>query len=443
MRSTATRDPRAAVRFELARTAAALAAGPWHALSFMLRRDALRREIASDLDHPAAIDAPPTAGAAPRAPRIFLSCAEPSGELHAVNLLRELRALAPEARVAGLGGRALAAEGMEVLGDPVGRARMGFGGVLGALPFYVDLLERCADHFMGAAPAVAVLVDSPALHVPLGRIARAYGIPVLHFVTPQHWAWAPWRASGYARAVDRALTILPFEPAWFARRGVPVAHVGHPLLDELVRVPSARASDASPTLAVLPGSRAGVIDLNLPWMLRAVAALRARVPGLEAVVIQADGRHDGRIAAHVAEAEAQTWTRIEAGDLHASLSRARAAISVSGTVLLDLLHHRLPAVCIYRVATRRGMLLYRHALLTPYFASVNLLAGREVLPEFCFRGRGPLDEVVGVLRRCWDDGDYRREMVRGLDLAAARLGPPGACRRAALHVLDLAHGADT
>jgi lipid-A-disaccharide synthase len=327
---------------------------------------------------------------------------------------------------------------MEILGDPVGRATMGFQGVVGALPFYVGLLERCAEHFRDAKPDVAVLVDSPALHVPLGRIARRYGVPVLHFVTPQHWAWAPWRAAGYARAVDRALTILPFERAWFARRGVPVAHVGHPLLDELAGMPCGRLLGGDGTIAVLPGSRSGVIDLNLPWMLQALAALRAGNPPIDVAVIQAGDRHLARIERHLTDAGARGWARVEAGDLHGSLSRARAAFAVSGTALIDVLHHRLPTVCIYRVATRRGMLLYRHALLTPFFASVNLLAGREVMPEFCFRGRGPFDAVVRALDRALRDDDYRREAVSGLNLAAARLGPPGASRRAALHALDLA-----
>jgi lipid-A-disaccharide synthase len=420
------------------RTVADLASGPLYVAGFMRRRGALRAEIAADLNRPAAIDEPPALRAFTQTPRLFLSCAEPSGELHALNFLRELRQMVPGASVSGLGGAALASAGVSLLGDPVTRATMGFGGIVESLPFYVGLLNRCAEHFRSVRPDVAVLVDSPALHVPLGRIAREFDVPVLHFVTPQHWAWAPWRADGYARAIDRALTILPFEPAWFARRGVPVAHVGHPLLDELAQAPVATAPGGGTTLAVLPGSRASVIDLNLPWMLSALAALRDRLPGIDVAVVQAGDRHVGRIERHVAHAAATRWARIETGDLHASLSHARAALSVSGTVLLDILHHRLPTVCVYRVASRRGMLLYRHALLTPYFASVNLLAGREVMPEFCFRGRGPLEAVLMALRRSYEDENYRRELALGFDVALDRLGPPGACRRAALHALDLA-----
>ncbi len=436
-------SPASAVRRELARALANLALSPLHLADFAMRRASLRAELSDLLHDPAPIDEPPSAGALRRSPRVFVSCAEHSGQLHAVNVVRELqhellhRGL-PPAAVSGLGGGPLEALGVATLGNPVERAMMGFDGVLSALPYYLELLERCAAHFRDARPDVAVLVDSPALHVPLGRIARRYGVKVLHFVTPQHWGWAPWRTAGYARSVDRALTILPFEPEWFRRRGVDVAHVGHPLQDRLVGVPRRPAWPLSKSLAILPGSRARVIDLNLPWMLTAAARVRERVPDVEVRVLQENPEHRARVAEHIARAHASDWVQLETGELHAALRESSAAFSVSGTVLLDLLHHRLPTVCIYRVGKARDTLAYRTLLCTPWFASLNLLAGREVVPEFCFRGRGPLEQVAHSLVHCLEEGEPRRAMLRGLELAASRLGPPGACRRAALHALDLA-----
>jgi lipid-A-disaccharide synthase len=435
--------PASAVRLELARALANLALSPLYLADFALRRGALKAELSDLLHSPAPIDPAPSASALERSPRAFVSCAEHSGQIHAVNVVRELqgelaRRNLPPATLSGLGGGPLAASGVATLGNPVERAMMGFDGVLSALPYYLDLLERCAAHFRETRPDVAVLVDSPALHVPLGRIARRYGVKVLHFVTPQHWGWAPWRTAGYARSVDRALTILPFEPEWFRRRGVHVAHVGHPLQDRLVGVPRNDARPRSKSLAILPGSRARVIDLNLPWMLTAAARVRERMRDVEVRVLQENPEHRARVAEHIARAHASDWVQLETGDLHTALGRSSAAFSVSGTVLLDLLHHRLPTVCIYRVGKARDTLAYRTLLCTPWFASPNLLAGREVVPEFCFRGRGPLEEVALSLLDCLEDGEPRRAMLRGLDLAAVRLGPPGACQRAALHALDLA-----
>lgn len=435
--------PRTAVRLELARALGNLALAPLHLADYSMRRASLRAELASLLDSPARVDPEPAPCAPTRTLRVFVSCAEHSGQIHAVNVTRELRKTlktqgALEPSIAGLGGAALAAEGVELLGDPVERAMMGFDGVLQALPWYLALLERCATHFRDVRPDVAILVDSPALHVPLGRIARRYGVRVLHFVTPQHWGWAPWRTPGYARSVDRALTILPFEPEWFRRRGVEVAHVGHPLQDRLAHVARADRALEAPCLALLPGSRARVIELNLPWMLEVAERVQERVPGLAVRILQENVEHRGRIAELVARVRASERVSIETGELHASLRGASAALSVSGTVLLDLLHHRLPSVCIYRVSKGRDTLAYRTLLTTPWFASINLLAAREVVPEYCFRGRGPQDEVVGQLTSLLTDAERRRDALRGLELAAERLGPAGACRRAALHALELA-----
>ncbi|MBM3992427.1 MAG: hypothetical protein FJ298_15705 [Planctomycetes bacterium] len=440
--------PRAAVRLELARALGNLALAPLHLADYAMRRASLRLEFAALLEAPARIDPTPAPRAPTRSLRVFVSCAEHSGQLHAVNVTRAVqRSLAAAgthgASFAGLGGASLAHAGVELIANPVERAMMGFDGVLKALPWYLKLLESCAAHFRDARPDVAILIDSPALHVPLGRIARRYGVKVLHFVTPQHWAWAPWRTSGYARSVDRALTILPFEPEWFRRRGVAVAHVGHPLQDRLASVARAAHPSASPCLALLPGSRARVIELNLPWMLATALRVQERVPGLAVRILQENAEHQGCIAEIVARARASERVEIGVGELHAALREVSAALSVSGTVLLDLLHHRLPTVSIYRISTARDTLAYRTLLTAPWFSSINLLAAREVVPEYCFRGRGPQDEVVEQLVGLLADPERRRAALRGLELAAERLGPKGACERAALHALELACEAQT
>jgi lipid-A-disaccharide synthase len=338
----------------------------------------------------------------------------------------------------GLGGARLAAAGVELVGRPVDRAAMGFGAVLSALPFYVGLLRDAVAMIRAERPDVCVFVDSPALHVPLGRMARRYGVPVVHFVTPQYWGWAPWRAAAYRRAVDRALTILPFEQAWYARRGIDTVHVGHPLLDELADVPATRPRAESRRLVLLPGSRASVVDRNLPWMLRALALLRERHGDLEVVLPHANAELEPRIRGHLRAAGAEAWVRVEFSDLHTALASARAAFSVSGTVLLDLLHHRLPTVVVYRLGNRFEAWLSSRLLTAPWFASINLLAAREVVPELCFAGEGPLERAVGLLERALFDEAWRSECLHGLDVAAERLGHAGACARAAEQVLDLA-----
>jgi lipid-A-disaccharide synthase len=410
-------------------------------LAFLARRGAHVARLERALAAPRAVAEPPIFTVPSDRPlRILIACAEPSGELHAANLVGALRAAverasagaAPAPELVGLGGPRLAARGVRCIGDPVSRAAMGAEAARG-VRFYAGLLRDVAAELRAAPFDVAIPVDSPALFVPLGRIARAYGVPVVHFITPQYWGWAPWRAHGYRGAVDLALSILPFEPAWFEEAGVPVAHVGHPLLDALPdvkREPGAAAAN-EPTLAVLPGSRAGVVDRHLPWMLAIAAAARAAVPALSVVLPQARAEIAERIAGHVAAAGAGAWARPVAGELHATLERSTAALSVSGTVLLDLLHHRLPAVVLYRVGGPLRAALGRRLLTVPWFASVNLLAGRAVYPEFGFHGAGPRQEVERAVVRALTDEAWRAACEARLDEAARRLGPPGAVARAA------------
>ncbi|MCC6408210.1 MAG: hypothetical protein IT453_13690 [Planctomycetes bacterium] len=401
------------------------------------------RELRALLAEPARVEdspaAPPT-----RELSIFVSCAEVSGEIHAVNLVRALRAElaelgAPPARFFGFGGRALADQGVELVGNPVERAAMGFD-VVHALPFYLRLLAGGLRELAARRADVAVLVDSPALHVPFGRMARRQGVRVVHFVTPQYWGWAPWRVDGYRDAVDLSLSILPFEKAWFDRRGVRCRHVGHPLLDALPeRVPPFAAPERR-ALALLPGSREGVLARNLPWMLSIVVEHLRADPELVVIVPHERRELGPRIEALVRDAlvatpELAPRVRVELGDLHGSLGRAKAAFSVSGTALLDLLHHRLPTVVIYRLAHRREIWMSRRFLTAPYFASINLLAAREVCPEFCFVGDGPRAEVAAAVRRALVDPAWRETCRGGLELARERLGPAGACRRAARALL--------
>ncbi|MCZ6597776.1 MAG: hypothetical protein O7B99_09075 [Planctomycetota bacterium] len=445
MKHTPGPGPGMAVARECARTLGAGALLPLRAVGYLLRRRSLEREIRAGLLEPSEIDEAPdgvggAAGTLERPLRIFVSCAEASGETHGLNLVRALREElaargAPEPEIAGLGGERLAAAGVGIVGDPVSRAAMG-AEVRRELGFYLRLLRDAARHFRDRRPDLCIPVDSPALHVPLGRLAHAYGIPVVHFVTPQYWGWAPWRIRSYRRAVDLALTILPFEPEWFARRNVRTAHVGHPLLDELAEVPRGQPEAGSRTLVLLPGSRGGVIDRNLPWMLTAVARLRLTCPEVEVALPHDRSEHAERIRRHVDAAGAGSWARLDRGGLHDCLAKARAAFSVSGTILLDLLHHRLPTVVVYRLGAG-GAFLAERFLTVPWFSSVNLLAGREVLPEFRFHGAGPMEDVGQALERCILDEAWRAACVAGLDEAAARLGPPGATRRAARHALAL------
>jgi len=383
-------------------------------------------------------------------PRFFLSCAEVSGEVHGANLARALRHLAHEAglsepELVGFGGPDLAAAGVQIVADPVQGATLHAGSILKALPFYRGLIRQAAECFQGSPdqPPVDLFVpvDSPALHVPMARVARRYDVPTWHFIAPQFWGWAPWRAGRYRRNVAHAFTILPFEPYWYERHRIPVTHVGHPLLDALAELPAPPAPNdpVRSDWVLLPGSRRGEITDNLEWMLRAMAPLLERHPELVVHIAQSRADHQALIESIIDQV---TWARgtrrpeVSIGSLHDVLARCRSALAVSGTVLTDLLVHRIPAVVIYRdPGGWKGKMVNR--LLTPgMFASTNLVAGYELLPEFCFGDDGPLQQVGADLVRMQEDLAWRNELLAGLEEVARRLGGPGACERAARALLE-------
>ena len=432
--------PRTAARLELGRALGGALLAPLRYAAHVPARRRVLAEVAADVrDGTGELSPVPDLDLPRDRPlRILVGAAEASGEIHGANLVRALRrraaeAGAPEPEITALGGERLRELGVRTIADPVARAHTGFDGVLSSLPYYVGVIEDTARHARNVRPDLFVPVDSPALNVPLAHAVRRYGVRTCHLVAPQYWGWAPWRVWGYRRAMELSLTILPHEPAWFARHSVRTRHIGHPLLDDLADVPVSRPDDASRVLALLPGSRRGVIQRNLPWMLDALGPLRAAAPDVRVRVLQSTDEHAGLIT----ELAAGHDVALATGDLHGELAAARAAFAVSGTILTDVLHHRLPTVVVYRVSKRLETWLYDHVLTTPFFASTNLLAGREVIPEHAFRGAGPAALVGAQVRDAFVDPDTRARAAAALEEAARRLGPPGAIDRAAAHALSL------
>lgn len=431
-----------AVAAELARAAGNALVLPLRAARQLVQARRLRGQLALDLESVRLVEDAPAPRALPGRPlRLFVASAEPSGERHAVRLMQCLRAElarlgAPAPEILALGGTATRALGVETVGDPQSRAAMGLA-PLRSLRYYAGLLSDTGAALARFRPDVVVPVDSPALFVPLARIARRAGLRSAHFVAPQYWGWAPWRVQAYREAFALALTILPFEPSWFARHGVRTAHVGHPALDGLLPAPASDDPQRT-SLVLLPGSRSAVIERNLPWMLGVARELRERHPELEIVLPHESSQRRAELEAQLSSAGARTWVRLALGDLHAELARARAAFSVSGTVLIDLLHHRLPTAVVYRVGSALASHAAPHLLTVPWFSSVNLLARAPVYWEACFHGTGPRAECLAHLERALFDSSFRTRNVAELEIAAARLGPSGASARAARHLLCLA-----
>ncbi len=374
--------------------------------------------------------------------RIFISAGEPSGDLHAANLIHSLRRCFPDAQFEGFGGEKMEEAGARLHYPLVNLAVMWFLSVLLNLLTFIRLIFKADRCFRDNPPSAVVLIDYPGLHWWIARRARARGIPVFYFVPPQIWAWAAWRVRKVRRDVDLVLCSLPFEPAWYHARGVSQAvYVGHPYFDELadrsldVDFLSQERSKPGTLVAILPGSRTQEVTRNLPDMIRAARKLAEKCPDARFAVACLHDRHKA-IAEQIISREMAGNSAIPGLGLEVHARRtaelirlARVAWAVSGSVGLELLVESLPSVVIYKV-NRFDLWIARPFIKAKYISLVNLLADSEVFPEY-LTWRDVSDDLARWALTWLVDLAARKQRTEALENLRRRVAEPGACDRAA------------
>jgi lipid-A-disaccharide synthase len=413
---------------------------PWHLLLYLPQRKRWRREAVDMLSQPLTSSDETAArefGTRSRGHgKIFISAGETSGELHAVKVMRAVRdarcGSATETTWTCFGGPQLEAEGATLLYPLSDRAVMGVTGVLASLPFVLKSVARFMRMLDEDPPDLVVLVDYPGLHLVLARLARKRGIEVLHYIAPQYWAWAPWRMHRYKRSISATLTILPFESTFFGRAGIPSEYVGHPLLDQ-IEAPQT-SPGPSTTLCLLPGSRRKEILRNLPGMIGVAKRLRSARRDATVVLPHTDSRR-ARIIEDLLRNHDAAFIEFLHGPIGPALSGARVVLAKSGTGSLESCLYRTPTVVVYKLGGAFSTLFTRNFLSVPWIASANLIAGRQVIPEYCFRREEVWDEVTRSVIDLWDESPTREDCLAGLEVVRRRLGQPGASARVARWVL--------
>ena len=216
--------------------------------------------------------------------RIFFSVGEPSGDLHGANLIRALQRRLPDAEFTGFGGPKMRDAGCSLLCDLTELAVMWVADVLKNIRRFRGLLREAERSFQDQRPDLVVLIDYPGFNWHVAKRAKALGIPVVYYGTPQLWAWAPWRVRKMRCFVDHALCKLPFEEKWFRDRGCNATFVGHPYFDELQsrrldgQLVDRLKAESRPLVTLLPGSRDSEVRNNLPSLLRSAEVVARRVP---------------------------------------------------------------------------------------------------------------------------------------------------------------------
>ncbi|GJM20788.1 MAG: lipid-A-disaccharide synthase [Planctomycetota bacterium] len=366
-------------------------------------------------------------------PRLFFSAGDTSGDQHAARLLTALRERVPELRAEGLGGPELAAAGMTLHHDLVAGAIMGLGPAVAAVPQLLGLLRKVAKHFDRERPDRVVLVDYPGLNLQIARLAKRRGIPVSYFVAPQLWAWAPWRARRFARAIDEALVIFPFEVPFFATAGLPAHYIGHPLLDALPQHDCTRPeiTERVRPVALLPGSRRREVRDNMPLLLDAAELLTQRHPELSFHCAHVSSEQRERIT-DMARGRPIDFTLHDA-DVHGVMASCRCAAVASGTATLETGMLGTPLVVFYRISAFEARVA--QGLLVPEFiGQVNLMSGRALTPELRLPEHDP-ETLAAALEPLLHDGDAWQAQRAGLDtLRASQRGKGSAVERAARHL---------
>lgn len=373
----------------------------------------------------------------------MISCGEPSGDLYAGALASEMLRLDPAAVITGFGGDRLAAAGATLVENFTGLSVTGLVEVVRLLPRTYATYKRLLADADAVRPDVFVAIDFPDFNFTLARALKKRGIPVVYYISPQLWAWRAGRMKTMQRVVDRVLVIFPFEEEIYRAAGVPVVWVGHPLLD-IQSPPQPRATFLSahgldpcrPVLALLPGSRTNELREILPVLAKAAKLIRARLPDVQFVVARAPHLRD-ELFSPLQDLRAEGG-RVVAIDGHADdvLASADAAVVASGTVTVQAALHECPMVVVYRLSP----LTYRIGkpfVRVDTYAMANLVAGRRVVPELIQDGFSP-EAVAEEASRLLVDRVHAERMRADLREVRARLGAPGASRRAAEAILEVA-----
>ena len=321
--------------------------------------------------------------------RIFLIATEESGDRLGAGLMKVLRQrLGDAVQFDGVGGRAMAREGLNSLFPIEELSIVGFAAVVKQLRKILRLIRQTVDAVIEASPDILVIIDSPDFTHRVARRVRARTplLPIVDYVSPSVWAWRPGRARTMRSYIDHVLALLPFEPAAYRElHGPPCSYVGHSLIEQIATLrpdtaEQQRRDARPPVLLVLPGSRRSEIRHHLAIFGDALGRLRARGADFELML---------PTTAHLVEAISEgvkSWPvapRIVTGeaDKRAAFRIARAALAKSGTVTLELALAGVPMVTAYRVGAAEAWIL-RRLIKVQSVILANLVLGKEVIPEF-------------------------------------------------------------
>lgn len=362
---------------------------------------------------------------------------EPSGDLHAAHVARALRGIRPDLKLFGMGGMQMGEAGVELLVDISGVSVVGILEVLSHMKAVLRARRRLLGAIKKRNPTLAILVDFPDFNLWLARALKKRGVPILYYIAPQAWAWRRGRVRLMARLVERLAVILPFEQEFFRAGGVETRYVGHPLLEQIRKEGSREEAmealgldPGAQVLGLLPGSRPKEVERILPVMLEAAGILTKRIPCLTTIVALSPALEPEPV--RMKAKKICPGAKLIQGKTHAVLRASSVAAVASGTATLEAALLGAPMVVVYR-ASWVSYILARALVRVNHVSLVNILAGREVVPELIQRDL-TAQRLAGELLDLLEDSSRRSLMQEAMAGLAHQLGT----QRASLNVAGMA-----
>ncbi len=348
---------------------------------------------------------------------------EASGDAHAAELIKALRAQAPDVRVFGAGGPKMKAAGMELLLDLTEHAVVGLVEVLKNYGKFRRIFWDLVREAEKRKPDAVVLVDFPGFNLRFAAQMKKRGIKVIYYISPQLWAWHASRAKQIERDVDLMLTIFPFEKGWYAKHApkLRVEFVGHPFA-ERIKEEAAGLKREENLVLLLPGSREREVAKIWPIMRQIIE----KMPPETRFVAAAVNDTMGAMIKH-------PRVTVEIGKAHEGMQRATLAITASGTATMECAFYGCPMIVVYKV-NWLTYLVGRMVVTVNWLAMPNVIAGRAIVPEFIQHDATP-ERITSAARLLITDTTERQKMQRELASVVNSLGGAGASKRAAESIL--------
>ena len=368
--------------------------------------------------------------------RVMLIAGEPSGDLHGAGLVRELKKRKPYLEVYGVGGDGMAGAGMELIFHIRDLSFMGFAEVLKHLPTIRKVRQTLLDVVASRKPDVLILIDYPGFNLRFARKAKARGIRILYYISPQVWAWGKARVPRMEGVVDKMFVVFPFEVDIYREAGIEVEFVGHPLLEVVGKLERADGfrerfgiSKGKKLLALLPGSRVQEVERILPVMAEAASVLKNEFQCEVAVGVAPNSEEDlyRRLLG------SSSSIHLVSGATYDLMRNSELAFVTSGTATLETACFGTPMIVVYRTSFPTYWI--GRALITlKTIALVNIVAGRQIVPEL-IQGKMTPENLIHEARWILRDAAVAQQMRTELLAVRGKLGTPGASARVAEEVL--------